>query len=563
MRWTIKQKPDPSKVARLSQELAVDLTTSFLLAQRGIDTFEEAKNFFRPDLNDLHDPFLMKDMEKAIVRIEEAVENQENILVYGDYDVDGTTSVALMSSYLLSFYPNVATYIPDRYDEGYGISYKGIDFAEDNNFSLIIALDCGIKAVDKVAYAAKKGVDFIICDHHRPGAEIPTAKAVLDPKQEDCEYPFKELCCCGVGFKLIQALASKKRETVNDLVLYLDLVATAIGADIVPIVGENRILAYHGLKVINENPRPGFEAILKQVKKEKLTITDVVFIIAPRINAAGRMKHGNHAVTLLCETDINLAAEYAIDIDTYNTDRRDADKRITIEALAQIEENKEQDRLTSVVYDENWHKGVIGIVASRLIETYYRPTLVFTKSGEMLAASARSVKGFDVYNALEKCSEYIEQFGGHKYAAGLTLKPENYKGFKAHFEKVVEETIDPKMLIPEISIDSQINFSDITPKFYRILSQFAPFGPGNMTPVFMSEDLKDTGYGKQVGEDKTHLRFTATQYGKGKIVGIGFGLGEHIELIKNKKLFKAVYCIDENEWNGTISLQLKLKDIKP
>ncbi len=563
MRWTIKPKPDLDTVARLSKELAVDSTTSFLLAQRGIETFEEAKNFFRPDLNDLHDPFLMKDMKKAVTRIEEAVEHQENILIYGDYDVDGTTSVALLSSYLLSFYPNVATYIPDRYEEGYGISYKGVDFAEDNNFSLIIALDCGIKAIDKVMYASKKGIDFIICDHHRPGAKIPKAKAVLDPKQEDCEYPFKELCGCGVGFKLIQALASKKGETIEDLVLYLDLVATAIGADIVPIVGENRILAYHGLKVINENPRPGFEAILKQVKKEKLTITDVVFIIAPRINAAGRMKHGNHAVTLLCETDINLAAEYAINIDTYNTDRRDADKRITIEALAQIEENKEQDRFTSVVYDENWHKGVIGIVASRLIETYYRPTLVFTKSGEMLAASARSVKGFDVYNALEKCSEYIEQFGGHKYAAGLTLKPENYKGFKVQFEKVVEETIDPKMLIPEISIDSQISLSDITPKFYRILSQFAPFGPGNMTPVFMSEDLKDTGYGKQVGEDKTHLRFTATQHGKGKIVGIGFGLGEHIELIKNKKLFKAAYCIDENEWNGTISLQLKLKDIKP
>jgi single-stranded-DNA-specific exonuclease len=505
----------------------------------------------------------MKDMEKAVSRIEEAVENQENILVYGDYDVDGTTSVALMSSYLLSFYPNVATYIPDRYEEGYGISYKGIDFAEYNNFSLIIALDCGIKAIDKVAYAFKKEVDFIICDHHRPGAEIPKAKAVLDPKQEDCDYPFKELCGCGVGFKLIQALASKKGATIDDLVLYLDLVATAIGADIVPIVGENRILAYHGLKVINENPRPGFEAILKQVKKEKLTITDVVFIIAPRINAAGRMKHGNHAVTLLCETDNNLAAEYAIDIDTYNTDRRDADKRITIEALVQIEENKEQDRFTSVVFDENWHKGVIGIVASRLTETYYRPTLVFTKSGEMLAASARSVKGFDVYNALEKCTEYIEQFGGHKYAAGLTLKPENYKSFKAQFEKVVEETIDPKMLIPEISIDSQISLSDITPKFYRILSQFAPFGPGNMTPVFISEDLQDTGYGKQVGEDKTHLRFTAIQHGSGKIVGIGFGLGEHIELIKNKKPFKAAYTIDENEWNGNVSLQLKLKDIKP
>ena len=563
MRWTIKPKPDPSKVARLSKELAVDSTTSFLLVQRGIETFEEAKNFFRPDLSDLHDPFLMKDMEKAVSRIEEAVENQENILVYGDYDVDGTTSVALMSSYLLSFYPNVATYIPDRYEEGYGISYKGIDFAEDNNFSLIIALDCGIKAIDKVAYAFKKEVDFIICDHHRPGDEIPKAKAVLDPKQEDCDYPFKELCGCGVGFKLIQALASKKGATIDDLVLYLDLVATAIGADIVPIVGENRILAYHGLKVINENPRPGFEAILKQVKKEKLTITDVVFIIAPRINAAGRMKHGNHAVTLLCETDNNLAAEYAIDIDTYNTDRRDADKRITIEALVQIEENKEQDRFTSVVFDENWHKGVIGIVASRLTETYYRPTLVFTKSGEMLAASARSVKGFDVYNALEKCTEYIEQFGGHKYAAGLTLKPENYKSFKAQFEKVVEETIDPKMLIPEISIDSQISLSDITPKFYRILSQFAPFGPGNMTPVFISEDLQDTGYGKQVGEDKTHLRFTAIQHGSGKIVGIGFGLGEHIELIKNKKPFKAAYTIDENEWNGNVSLQLKLKDIKP
>ncbi len=562
MRWTIKPKPDLDTVARLSKELAVDSTTSFLLAQRGIETFEEAKNFFRPDLNDLHDPFLMKDMKKAVTRIEEAVEHQENILIYGDYDVDGTTSVALLSSYLLSFYPNVATYIPDRYEEGYGISYKGVDFAEDNNFSLIIALDCGIKAIDKVMYASKKGIDFIICDHHRPGAKIPKAKAVLDPKQEDCEYPFKELCGCGVGFKLIQALASKKGETIEDLVLYLDLVATAIGADIVPIVGENRILAYHGLKVINENPRPGFEAILKQVKKEKLTITDVVFIIAPRINAAGRMKHGNHAVTLLCETDINLAAEYAIDIDTYNTDRRDADKRITIDALAQIEENKEQDRFTSVVYNENWHKGVIGIVASRLTETYYRPTLVFTKSGEMLAASARSVKGFDVYNALEKCSEFIEQFGGHKYAAGLTLKPENYKNFKAKFEEIVSNTIDPKLLIPKIKIDAQINLSDITPKFYRILSQFAPFGPNNMTPVFMTEDMYDTGYGKQVGEDKSHLRFTATQNGKGKIVGIGFGMGDQIEFIKNKKPFKAAYTIDENEWNGNKNLQLKLKDLK-
>ena len=563
MNWIIEENTDNRTIEQLSKELNVNKIISSMLVKRGIKTFNQAKDFFRPKINQLHDPFLMKDMEKAVARIEEAVENQENILVYGDYDVDGTTSVALMSSYLLSFYLNVATYIPDRYDEGYGISYKGIDFAEDNNFSLIIALDCGIKAIDKVAYASKKGIDFIICDHHRPGDEIPKAKAVLDPKRDDCDYPFKELCGCGVGFKLIQALASKKGETIDDLVLHLDLVATAIGADIVPIIGENRILAYHGLKVINQNPRPGFKAVIEQVKKETLTITDVVFIIAPRINAAGRMKHGNHAVTLLCETDPDLAAQYANEIDTYNTDRRDTDKRITFEALDQIEEHKEQEGFTTVVYDENWHKGVIGIVASRLIETYYRPTLVFTKSGSVLAASARSVKGFDVYNALEQCSEFIEQFGGHKYAAGLTLKPENYKNFKAKFEEIVSNTIDPKLLIPKIKIDAQINLSDITPKFYRILSQFAPFGPGNMTPVFMSEDLQDTGYGKQVGEDKTHLRFTAIQYGSGKIVGIGFGLGEHIELIKNKKPFKAAYTIDENEWNGNVSLQLKLKDIKP
>lgn len=342
----------------------------------------------------------------------------------------------------------------------------------------------------------------------------------------------------------------------------MDLVATAIGADIVPITGENRILAYHGLKVINSNPRPGFKAIIKQIKKDTLTITDVVFTIAPRINAAGRMKHGNHAVTLLCETDYNLAAEYAVDIDQFNTDRRETDQRITKEALAQIEEQKEQEGCTTVVYNETWHKGVIGIVASRLIETYYRPTLVFTKSGDKLAASARSVKGFDVYNALEDCAEYIEQFGGHKYAAGLTLLEENYEAFKARFEKVVSETIDPKLLIPEVNIDAQISLKEITPKFYRILSQFAPFGPGNMTPVFMSEDLQDTGYGKCVGAEKDHLRFTVTQHGAGKLVGIGFGLGDKIDLISEKKPFKAAYTIDENHWNGTVSLQLKLKDIK-
>lgn len=561
MRWTLKPKPETKKIKLLATALQVDDSIASLLLQRDKKTFEEAKDFFRPNLNKLHNPFLMQDMEKAVARIEKAITNQENILVYGDYDVDGTTSVALLSSYLSTYYPHVATYIPDRYNEGYGVSYQGIDFAEDNNFSLIIALDCGVKAIDKVAYAKEKNIDFIICDHHRPGDKLPNAEAVLDPKRADCNYPYKELCGCGVGFKLIQALASKKGETINDLLLYLDLVATAIGADIVPITGENRILAYHGLQVINNNPRPGFKAIIKQIKKEVLTITDVVFIIAPRINAAGRMKHGNHAVTLLTETDYNLAAKYAIDIETYNTDRRETDKSITQEALLQIEKNQEQIGFTTVVYNKKWHKGVIGIVASRLIETYYRPTLVFTKSGNFLAASARSVKGFDVYNALEQCAEFIEQFGGHKYAAGLTIKEENYKAFKNKFEEIVAKTIDPQLLIPEIKIDAQLDLIKITPKFYRIISQFAPFGPGNMTPVFMTQNLLDTGYGKCVGEDKNHLRVTLTQKGAKRIVGIGFNLGKKYNLIKDQKPFKAVYTIDENHWNSQVSLQLKLKDI--
>ncbi len=563
MRWTLKPKPEPSKIEELKKSLNVDDIVATLLLLRGIDTYEVAKTFFRPSFEDLHDPFLMKDMDIAVVRIEKAIEQGENIMVYGDYDVDGTTSVALLSSYLKTRTESVATYIPDRYGEGYGISYKGIDFAHDNDFSLIIALDCGVKAIDKVAYAKEKGIDFIICDHHRPGDKLPDAIAVLDPKRDDCEYPFKELCGCGVGFKLITALASKQGQTVEDLTEYLDLVATAIGADIVPIVDENRALAYFGLQVINTNPRPGMKAIIAEVKKDILTITDVVFVIAPRINAAGRMKHGNHAVTLLTEMDFNLAAEYAVDIDQFNTDRRETDKRITEEALIQIEENNEQEGFTTVVYREDWHKGVIGIVASRLIETYYRPTLVFTKSGDKLAASARSVSGFDVYNALEGCSEHIEQFGGHKYAAGLTLLPENYEAFKAKFESVVKETIDPKLLIPELKVDLEIDLGQINDKLMRILKQFAPFGPGNMSPTFMTQGIKDTGYGKCVGEDDKHLRLTATQSFNDKIVSIGFGLGDKIDIIKKKKPFSAAYSIDENHWNGTVSLQLKLKDIKP
>ncbi|MCL6216953.1 single-stranded-DNA-specific exonuclease RecJ [Zunongwangia pacifica] len=562
-RWTIKPNPDPEIVHSLMQSLGVGKPIAKLLAQRDITTFQEAKKFFRPNLKDLYDPYLMKDMDKAVTRIEKALAEEENIMVYGDYDVDGTTSVALMSSYLKTRYPNVATYIPDRYNEGYGVSYQGIDFAADNDVSLIIALDCGIKAIDKVAYAKEKGIDFVICDHHRPGAAIPEAVAVLDPKREDCEYPYKELCGCGVGFKLIQALAEKRGDTIEVLLPYLDLVATAIGADIVPITGENRILAYHGLHVINVAPRQGFKAILSQLKKETITITDVVFVIAPRINAAGRMKHGLHAVELLTEENEAQAQQFASEIESHNASRKDTDKSITAEALVQIEELEEQERLSTVVYANHWHKGVIGIVASRLTETYYRPTLVFTKSGDKLAASARSVKGFDVYNALEACQDHIEQFGGHKYAAGLTIKEEEYENFKRKFEEVVAETIDRKLLTPEISIDAELELDEITPKFWRILKQFAPFGPGNMSPVFMSRNLTDSGFGKCVGSENTHLKCSVTQLGNTSSYNvIGFNLGEKLELIQNKKSFSAVYSVDENEWNGNVSLQLKFKDIK-
>ena len=563
MRWTLKPKPEAQKVAKLAQELGVEAPIATLLIQRDIDTFEKAKNFFRPSLDALHDPFLMKDMDKAVARIEQAIAQGENILVFGDYDVDGTTSVALMSSYLDTIHPQVATYIPDRYAEGYGVSYMGIDFAADNDMTLIIALDCGVKAIEKVAYAKEKGIDFIICDHHRPGDELPDAVAILDPKREDCSYPYDELCGCGVGFKLISAIALSRKQNFEELLPYLDLVATAIGADIVPITGENRILAYHGLNVINQAPRAGFEAIIKQVKKETLTITDVVFIIGPRINAAGRMVHGNHAVTLLRETDLATATKFASEIEQYNSDRKEADKSITQQALDQIIENQEEGNKTTVVFQEDWHKGVIGIVASRLIETYYRPTLVFTRSGDKYAASARSVKGFDVYNALHECAEHIEQFGGHKYAAGLTLLPEQYEAFKAKFEEVVAASCDERLLVPEISIDSEINLADITPKFHRIIKQFAPFGPRNMSPTFMTKNLTDTGYGKKVGADQTHLKAAVVQNSRGSQIGcIGFNLGDKYDLITNKKAFMAAYAIDENEWNGNVSLQLRLKDIK-
>ena len=561
MRWTLKTAPNKKKVNQLSNDLSIDPILASLLVQRNIDSFKKAKEFFRPSLEDLHDPFLLKDMDRAVSRIEKAIIDNENILIYGDYDVDGTTSVSLVSSYLKTITNHIATYIPDRYDEGYGISYQGIDFASDNNFSLIIALDCGIKAIEKVNYATQKNVDFIICDHHKPGDEIPKALAVLNPKRVDCTYPYKELCGCGVGFKLVHALASRRGQTIEDIQQYLDLVATAIAADIVPITGENRILTYYGLEVINSNPRNGIKAIIHQINKKKLTITDVVFIIAPRINAAGRIKHGNYAVELLTEMNYEAALDFAASIEKFNLERKELDKKITYEALQQIESANEKEKFSTVVYSENWHKGVIGIVASRLIESFYRPTLVFTKSGNKLAASARSVKGFDVYEALNECSEFIEQFGGHKYAAGLTLDPKNYSAFKNKFEEVVKASIDKNLLIPEITIDLELELSEITPKFFRILQQMGPFGPQNMKPVFKTTSVRDNGYGKRVGSDKSHLKLSIIDGADQKTYNaIGFGLGNKIKSIKGD--FDIAYSLDENEWKGNTSIQLILKDLK-
>jgi single-stranded-DNA-specific exonuclease len=562
MRWNQKPLPANEKITQLATELNVDELVATLLIQRGIDNFEAAKQFFRPTLSDLHDPNLMKDMDKAVSRIEKAITNNENILVFGDYDVDGTTAVSLVSSYLKTYYSNVATYIPDRYNEGYGISYKGIDFADDNGFSLIIALDCGIKSVDHVAYANNKKIDFIICDHHLPGEILPNAVAILDPKRVDCNYPYDELCGCGIGFKLIQALAVNRSQTIDDLVEYLDLVATAIAADIVPMTGENRILAKFGMEVINQNPRAGILALLQNKKQKTFTITDVVFTVAPRINAAGRIKHGNYAVELLTEFDLEQAEQFALEIENFNQERKGLDKQITQEALNQIEENNEKEGFSTVVFHESWHKGVIGIVASRLIENYYRPTLVFTKSGDKYAASARSVKGFDVYNALENCATYLEQFGGHKYAAGMTILPENYQNFKTAFEKEVKNTIPPELLIPEISIDLELDFEQITPKFIRILAQFEPFGPQNMTPVFVSKNVFDTGYGKNIGSENEHLKLFVKQGNSEGIGAIGFGMGKKLNTILNRKPFEICYNIDENEFNGKTDIQLKIKDLR-
>ncbi|MEX2380704.1 MAG: single-stranded-DNA-specific exonuclease RecJ, partial [Vicingaceae bacterium] len=507
-RWTLKERADESKVKSLSKSLnGLNETLTSVLIQRGIDTFEKAKTYFRPTLDELHDPFLMQDMHVAVERLEKAIQDEERILIYGDYDVDGTTSVALVFSFLKPLYPNLEFYIPDRYSEGYGVSFQGIDYAAENNISLIIALDCGIKAIDKVAYAREKNIDFIICDHHNPGEELPAATAVLDPKRIDCNYPFKELSGCGVGFKLMQAFAQKNNIPFSRLEDKLDILAVSICADIVPIVGENRVFTFFGLKKLNTNPQPGFRAMLEiaNVKKKELTVTDVVFTLAPRINAAGRIESGNKAVEVMLAESTHQAYAGGTHINEHNTSRKELDSGITEEAIQMIRsDEKLVKQKTTVLFQEHWHKGVIGIVASRCIENYYRPTIILTESNGKAAGSARSVKGFDVYEALEQCSDLLEQFGGHKYAAGMTLPLENIEAFQKRFEEVVANSIPEHLLSPEIEIDAEVKLHEIDAKFYQVLKQFAPFGPQNMKPVFVARNKNQRGYGRLL-KDK-HLK---------------------------------------------------------
>ena len=563
-RWRINQKPEAEKIAALAKQLNGNEIIASLLLQRGITTFDEAKKFFRPTLNDLHDPFLMRDMDKAVERIEKAIAAKEKILVYGDYDVDGTTAVALFYTFLKSLNADCSFYIPDRYSEGYGISFLGIDFAEAENISLVIALDCGIKALDKVSYAKEKGIDFIICDHHRPGEKLPDAVAVLDPKRADCNYPYDELCGCGIGFKLAQAMAQKRNIGIDQLENLLDLVAVASAADIVPLTGENRILATFGLQRINSSPRPGFKAMLQMAKlKRTVSISDVVFIFAPRINAAGRIEHGKLAVELLTALDEDTANAAAEVVNKNNLDRRDLDKAITTQAMEMmLTSNEMQKRKSTVVFDSGWHKGVVGIVASRLIEKYYRPTIVLTESNGKVTGSARSVKDFDVYEAIEACSELLVQFGGHKYAAGLTMELENVNAFIEKFEAEVSARITEEQLIPEIEIDAEIALEQIDNAFYSVLKQFAPFGPGNMNPVFLTHNVCDRGWARVVGEK--HLKFDLINPKNPNRIfhAIGFGLGGFITQLANKNEVDACYAIEENEYNGKVSLQLNVKDMR-
>lgn len=560
--WVLNAEVDTVNVNFLAQQLNINPILAAMLVSRGVKTFDEANQFFNPEITHLHNPFLMQDMDKAILRIEQAIEKQQHILIYGDYDVDGTTSVALVYSFFKTLYPNISYYIPDRYKEGYGISTNGIDYASQNNISLIIALDCGIKSIDKVAYANSKNIDFIICDHHLPATELPAAIAVLDPKRSDCNYPYKELSGCGIGFKLIQAFADKNGLPFADIEKYIDLVVVSIASDIVPITGENRTLAFYGLQKLNQNPCKGLKALIDLAGRgDVFTVTDIVFSIGPRINAAGRIDDAKNAVKLLIASCNDIAEDAGFLVNTKNTERKAHDADITQQALAMIDNSPELiNRKTTVVYNKNWHKGVIGIVASRLTEKYYRPTIVITHSNGVLAGSARSVKGFDLYAALENCSHLLEQFGGHQYAAGLTLKEENFSAFSQHFETIVANTITTEQLTQKINIETEINLADIDGKFYRILNRFEPFGPQNMAPIFISKNLKLHGLANVVGNN--HLKINVNQNYSAIFSCIGFNLAQYAESINNGINFDICYTIEENLWNQKRSIQLNIKGIR-
>ena len=560
MNWILNNTNDNEAVDTLSKELKISPILSSMLVKRQIRTYDQAKDFFRPNYESLHDPFLMKDMGRATNRLNKAIQDKESIMVFGDYDVDGTSSVALITLYLESLGLKILKYIPDRTKEGYGVSMKAIDLAISKKLKLIIALDCGIKAHNQVDYAKKNKIDFIICDHHNPDEKLPNALAILNPKRKDCKYPFKELCGCGVGFKLIQALDRDLTHN-SDLVNYLDLVALAIAADVVPVIGENRIMAFLGLQIINSNPRIGIHSILKSNLKKEYIISDLMFFVAPRINAAGRIKHAELALQLLISSNEEHANLLAKEIESLNSERRLIEKQMTSEAVLQVEEDKECNSI--VVYSSSWNKGVVGIVASRLVDKFYKPSVVFCESSNgTLTASARSIKGVDLYKIIKSCDDLVEQYGGHKYAAGLTIKKENIKLFKKRFDDAVSEMQLNQLVEKEILIESKINFDEITPKFFRILKQFEPFGPGNKAPLFLTENLKLKGKPYELGKEKEHIKMNLKQDISDQFSSIGFWLANKFQSIENKSNFSAVYSIEENNWKDRTTIQLNLKDFK-
>lgn len=577
-RWILKKQGDPELIKSLMEQLNVDTNIANLLAQRNITTFEEAKLFFRPSLNELHDPFLMMDMDKAVDRIVKAIGNNESIMLYGDYDVDGTTAVATLYEFLKRYPLDIGFYIPDRYSEGYGVSVQGIDYAAEHGYKLMIAVDCGIKAVEKIAYAKSKNIEFIICDHHRPGDSLPEAVAVLDPKRDDCQYPFNELSGCGVAFKLAQGIAQRMKVPFRELEPLLDLVALSIAADIVPVTGENRILTYFGLKRINSSPRPGIEAILKTagVKRrpdcyikadycftKQLTVSDLVFTVGPRVNAAGRIQSGRNSVELLISQDVGVAESIATTINDFNTERKNLDAQATTEAIEMIMgDNMLRSNKSTVLFNPSWHKGILGIVASRLTEHYYRPTIVFTLSNGLVTGSARSIREFDIYEAIDYCSDLLEHWGGHTFAAGLSLKAENLPQFTERFESFVSAHITEEMKTPVIEVDAFLDFRDINQKFMKVLKQFAPFGPGNMAPSFQTNRVYDTGYSKVVGNNHIKLFLTQPHFKGLGLPGIAFQMSQYFNDLEAEKAFDICYHVEENEWNGNVNIQLNIKDMQ-